>query len=90
MIMTVVAIIFLPLVLAYQAWTYWVFRKRVIAPGIPAAVDAKDTAAGPGPGHGAAARGSNGHRASSAHGGRAKTASRAAAGRGRHHESQGW
>jgi cytochrome d ubiquinol oxidase subunit II len=27
--MTVVVIIFLPLVLAYQAWTYWVFRKRV-------------------------------------------------------------
>jgi cytochrome bd ubiquinol oxidase subunit II len=31
MVMTVVAIIFLPLVLAYQAWTYWVFRKRVTA-----------------------------------------------------------
>jgi cytochrome bd ubiquinol oxidase subunit II len=31
-IMTVVACIFLPLVLAYQAWTYWVFRKRVSAP----------------------------------------------------------
>jgi len=31
-VMTVVAIIFLPLVLAYQAWTYWVFRKRVTAP----------------------------------------------------------
>jgi cytochrome bd ubiquinol oxidase subunit II len=27
--MTVVVIIFLPLVLAYQAWTYYVFRKRV-------------------------------------------------------------
>ena len=23
--------------LAYQAWTYWVFRKRVITPGVPAA-----------------------------------------------------
>ncbi len=23
------ALIFLPLVLLYQAWTYWVFRKRV-------------------------------------------------------------
>jgi cytochrome bd ubiquinol oxidase subunit II len=32
MVMTVVAIIFLPLVLAYQAWTYWVFRRRVTAP----------------------------------------------------------
>jgi cytochrome bd ubiquinol oxidase subunit II len=34
-IMTVVACIFLPLVLAYQAWTYWVFRKRVMAPPRP-------------------------------------------------------
>jgi cytochrome d ubiquinol oxidase subunit II len=25
----VVALIFVPVVLAYQAWTYWVFRKRV-------------------------------------------------------------
>lgn len=28
-VMTIVALIFTPLVLAYQAWTYWVFRKRV-------------------------------------------------------------
>lgn len=28
-VMTVVALIFMPLVLAYQAWSYWVFRKRV-------------------------------------------------------------
>jgi cytochrome bd-type quinol oxidase subunit 2 len=28
-VMTVVAVIFLPLVLAYQAWTYYVFRRRV-------------------------------------------------------------
>jgi len=28
-VMTVVALIFLPVVLAYQAWSYWVFRKRV-------------------------------------------------------------
>ena len=27
--MTVVAIVFLPLVLGYQAWTYYVFRRRV-------------------------------------------------------------
>ena len=27
--MTVVVIIFLPLVLAYQTWTYYVFRRRV-------------------------------------------------------------
>jgi cytochrome d ubiquinol oxidase subunit II len=30
-IMTVVAVIFTPLVLLYQGWTYWVFRKRVTA-----------------------------------------------------------
>ncbi|CAM4126581.1 cytochrome d ubiquinol oxidase subunit II [Nocardiopsis rhodophaea] len=28
-VMTWVAVVFLPLVLAYQAWSYWVFRKRV-------------------------------------------------------------
>ncbi len=28
-VMTIVALIFLPVVLAYQGWTYWVFRKRV-------------------------------------------------------------
>jgi len=28
-VMTVVAAIFLPIVLAYQAWTYWVFRHRL-------------------------------------------------------------
>jgi cytochrome bd ubiquinol oxidase subunit II len=27
--MTVVVIVFLPLVLVYQAWTYYVFRRRV-------------------------------------------------------------
>jgi cytochrome d ubiquinol oxidase subunit II len=34
-VMTVVAGIFLPFVLAYQAWTYWVFRKRLGAPPQP-------------------------------------------------------
>lgn len=28
-VMSIVALIFLPFVLAYQAWAYWVFRKRV-------------------------------------------------------------
>lgn len=28
-VMTVVALIFTPIVLAYQGWTYWVFRQRV-------------------------------------------------------------
>ena len=30
-IMTVVAVVFTPLVLLYQGWTYWVFRHRVTA-----------------------------------------------------------
>jgi cytochrome d ubiquinol oxidase subunit II len=34
-IMTWVGVIFLPLVLAYQAWTYWVFRQRITVPGGP-------------------------------------------------------
>ncbi len=28
-VMTIVALIFVPLVLAYQGWTYWVFRHRI-------------------------------------------------------------
>lgn len=28
-IMSIIALIFVPIVLAYQAWTYWIFRKRV-------------------------------------------------------------
>lgn len=35
-VMTVVAVIFTPLVLMYQAWTYWVFRKRLTVRNIPA------------------------------------------------------
>lgn len=35
-IMTVVAVIFTPLVLMYQGWTYWVFRKRIAVHHIPA------------------------------------------------------
>ena len=35
-IMTWVAVFFTPVVLAYQAWTYWVFRKRVSRATIPA------------------------------------------------------
>jgi len=27
--MTIIVLIFLPLVLAYQSWTYYVFRRRV-------------------------------------------------------------
>jgi cytochrome bd ubiquinol oxidase subunit II len=28
-VMTIIAVIFVPIVLVYQGWTYWVFRKRV-------------------------------------------------------------
>lgn len=35
-VMTWVAAIMIPLVLAYQTWTYWVFRKRVSRKSIPA------------------------------------------------------
>ena len=35
-IMTVVAVVFTPVVLLYQGWTYWIFRKRVTVSG-PAA-----------------------------------------------------
>ena len=34
-IMTVVALVFTPLVLLYQAWTYWVFRRRISTHHIP-------------------------------------------------------
>jgi cytochrome d ubiquinol oxidase subunit II len=30
-VMSVVAGIFVPIVLGYQAWTYWVFRHRITA-----------------------------------------------------------
>jgi cytochrome d ubiquinol oxidase subunit II len=30
-VMTIVALIFVPIVLIYQGWTYWVFRKRITA-----------------------------------------------------------
>jgi cytochrome d ubiquinol oxidase subunit II len=34
-VMSIVACFGIPLVLAYQAWTYWVFRRRVSASSIP-------------------------------------------------------
>jgi Cytochrome bd-type quinol oxidase, subunit 2 len=33
--MTWVAVIMTPIVLAYQGWTYWVFRKRISTSMIP-------------------------------------------------------
>ncbi|MBF4161714.1 cytochrome d ubiquinol oxidase subunit II [Nocardioides acrostichi] len=37
-VMTVVALVFTPIVLAYQAWSYWVFRRRLTVHHIPADV----------------------------------------------------
>jgi len=37
-VMTWVAVIFTPVVLCYQAWTYWIFRKRISVHHIPAPV----------------------------------------------------
>ncbi|GEL95092.1 cytochrome d ubiquinol oxidase subunit II [Cellulomonas composti] len=37
-VMTWVAVVLTPLVLLYQGWTYWVFRKRLTAEHIPASV----------------------------------------------------
>ena len=34
-VMSIVAVIFTPIVLVYQAWTYWIFRKRMTAEQIP-------------------------------------------------------
>jgi cytochrome d ubiquinol oxidase subunit II len=36
-IMTIVALVFTPIVLLYQSWTYWVFRRRIGTHHIPAA-----------------------------------------------------
>ena len=36
-VMTWVAVVFTPLVLMYQGWTYWVFRRRIGTQHIPAA-----------------------------------------------------
>jgi cytochrome d ubiquinol oxidase subunit II len=42
-IMTWVAAIFTPIVLMYQGWTYWVFRKRISVHHIPTAVAAQQS-----------------------------------------------
>ena len=34
-VMTIVAVVMAPVVIAYQAWTYWVFRKRIGRRHIP-------------------------------------------------------
>ena len=48
-VMTVVAVIFTPFVLAYQAWNFWVFRKRLASPPLPAGPRATEVAPAPGP-----------------------------------------
>jgi cytochrome d ubiquinol oxidase subunit II len=40
MIMTWVAVIMTPIVLLYQGWTYWVFRRRLTVDDIPEPLDA--------------------------------------------------
>ncbi|MEV0583403.1 cytochrome d ubiquinol oxidase subunit II [Nonomuraea sp. NPDC050310] len=37
-VLTWIGLAFLPFVLAYQAWTYWVFRKRLAPPAPPASM----------------------------------------------------
>jgi cytochrome d ubiquinol oxidase subunit II len=37
-VMTWVAVVFTPVVLAYQAWTYWVFRTRLTREAVGAGV----------------------------------------------------
>jgi cytochrome d ubiquinol oxidase subunit II len=44
-VMTWVAVVFTPIVLGYQAWTYWVFRKRIAVHHIPTSVLAGTDAA---------------------------------------------
>jgi cytochrome d ubiquinol oxidase subunit II len=38
--MSWVALIFTPIVLGYQSWSYWVFRKRLTSSDIPGAEQA--------------------------------------------------
>ena len=46
-VMTVVTIVFLPLVLLYQGWSFYVFRARVLVPSEPAGTPSQTPAAGP-------------------------------------------
>ncbi|HSK56972.1 MAG TPA: cytochrome d ubiquinol oxidase subunit II [Jiangellales bacterium] len=45
-IMTWVAVLFTPVVLLYQGWTYWVFRRRIGVANIPAGPPRADEPAG--------------------------------------------
>ncbi len=48
-LMTIVALIFTPLVLVYQSWTYWVFRARLRGDSIPGGAASSGTASRPTP-----------------------------------------
>jgi cytochrome d ubiquinol oxidase subunit II len=50
-VMTIVALIFTPIVLVYQGWSYWVFRARVQGPvqGDPDGVEPTTGPIGPDP-----------------------------------------
>nr|WP_232304052.1 cytochrome d ubiquinol oxidase subunit II [Pseudofrankia sp. DC12] len=54
-VMTVVALIATPVVLAYQAWSYWVFRRRLYGADGPAALTATGGPRGGHPGAGVTA-----------------------------------
>jgi cytochrome d ubiquinol oxidase subunit II len=41
-VMTIVAIIFAPIVVVYEGWSYWIFRRRISTHHIPGAVVASD------------------------------------------------
>ena len=49
-VMTIVALIFTPLVLVYQGWSYWVFRGRLSRPAQPTPTAPAPGAPGPAPG----------------------------------------
>ncbi len=39
-VMSIVALVLTPVVLAYQAWTYWVFRARLGGEDVPTPLEA--------------------------------------------------
>jgi cytochrome d ubiquinol oxidase subunit II len=43
-VMTWVAVALTPVVLIYQGWTYWVFRRRISARHIPAVISTQSSA----------------------------------------------
>jgi len=48
-VMTIVALIFTPLVLVYQGWSYWVFRARITRPPEPVVPTGDGSAVEPAP-----------------------------------------